>query len=106
VFVGVGRGGCTAIVCEVSRSLCLFLSLFAFQACEVNLKKLVYALAGVAAALAVTGLYYGGFLALPASLQQSSVVGTLRQLDTGTLRVLWSTFQIVHSVRELESLKA
>lgn len=50
--------------------------------------------------LAATTLYccYGRRTSIPKCLLRSRAIGIVRQLDTGELRILWGTSQIIHSV--------
>jgi serine/threonine protein kinase len=56
----------------------------------------VFALALVLVSLAAA--LYVGLLELPAWLTKSPIAGTIRQMDSGTFRISWSSYQIVQSV--------
>ena len=47
---------------------------------------------------AVVGALHAGFTALPDWLASSSIAGAVRQMDSGTFRIIISTYQIVQSV--------
>ena len=57
------------------------------------------AVMGVGAVLVAIacGLYIGVF-ALPACIAHSALVGAIRTMDSGTFRIVWSTYQIVQSI--------
>ncbi len=42
----------------------------------------------------VVGMLYSGFLRIPQSMQHSMMLGLFQHFDSGTLRVVWSNYQV------------
>jgi hypothetical protein len=67
-------------------------------ACDES-QALVLVLGGIAAgvALVAAGLYYSGALQrLPGWVARSQVLGVLRQIDSGAIRVAWANYQVYY----------
>ena len=66
--------------------------------CATHVRRAAYALAALLLLTVAACLIYFEYITIPERLKKNFIVGSLSKVDTGTLRIAYSTYQITSSI--------
>ena len=69
-------------------------TLLVCQSCKTHTVKNVVVIVVVFLICVLGGMLYTGRLRIPECIQRTWIFGIIRRLDSGTLRVVWSNYQV------------